>query len=161
MGPLPLQPPHQVHPRSRLRRRLLRPRLQAEGVARLRRRRFRCRPRVRGVQQQPEAGRQGHPCPGLSRSIEDGRVGRSKRLGSEYSVLEETANRKRKGCLIILRFGESERDKRQETNARGVTMRQRPRPRDPDKGYGAAEISPTSKSLRLFPLCVQPKRSTT
>lgn len=57
MGPLPLQPPDQVLPRPRLRRRLLGPPVQAQGVACHRGRGLRRRPGVRGVQLQSEAGR--------------------------------------------------------------------------------------------------------
>lgn len=56
VGSLPIELHHQIHPRSRFRRRLLSPPVQAESMACLRRHRFRSRTGVRGVQLQPQAG---------------------------------------------------------------------------------------------------------
>ena len=67
VGPLPLQPHHQVLPRPRLRRRLLGAPVQAEGVARLCRRWVRRRAGVRGVQLQPQGGGAGHQEAGIKR----------------------------------------------------------------------------------------------
>lgn len=66
VGSLPLQFPHQIHPRSRLRRCLLSPPVQAESMARLRRNRIRSRTGVRGVQLQSQAGGEGYQEAGMS-----------------------------------------------------------------------------------------------
>lgn len=73
MGPLPLLSPNPLLDRPRLRRRLLGPGIQAEGVAGVDRAGFRCWPGVRGVQRLvPETGQRGREDPAAMKEVRKG-----------------------------------------------------------------------------------------